>query len=283
MLFGFFKKVVIATNLGTIVTQAHSQLAFFNGIDLWIVTLIQPLYLYFDFSGYTDIAIGLAKTYGIDLLPNFNRPFLSENMTNFWRRFHISLSSWFNDYVFKQVSFKYRKWGKYASVFAVFVTWTLFGIWHGAGWNFMALGLLQAAVIMYEFFTKAKRTRIGSKLPSFWRRMMSRIITYVFYGFSLIFFFSPNLKSAFQYYSKLVNFNSWSMQKPLDNMLLFALGCSFVFLLIDYLKEDHEKLIIRFGKIYHNNRFLRIAFYYVIVLLIMIFIGKKLTFVYQVF
>jgi D-alanyl-lipoteichoic acid acyltransferase DltB (MBOAT superfamily) len=283
MLFGFFKKVVIATNLGTIVTQAHTHLDSFNGTDLWIVTLIQPLYLYFDFSGYTDIAIGLAKMFGIDLLPNFNRPFLAENMTNFWKRFHISLSSWFNDYIFKQLSFKYRRWGKSAAVFAVFVTWTLFGIWHGAGWNFMALGFLQASAIIYEFFTKAKRTEIGLKIPVFWRVMLSRMITYVFYGISLVFFFSPNLNSSLHFYSKLVDFSSWIKPMPLYHLLLFALCCSFVFLFLEYLKEDHKELSNRIIKIYHNSRFMRISIYYIMVLLILIFIGKKLTFVYQVF
>jgi alginate O-acetyltransferase complex protein AlgI len=283
MLIGFFKKVVIATYLGSFVTHVHSNLNLYSGIDLWIVAFIQPLYLYFDFSGYTDIAIGLAKTYGIELLPNFNRPFLSENMTTFWRRFHISLSSWFNDFVFKQLSFKYRHWGSYASIFAVFVTWTLFGIWHGAGWNFMALGLLQAIAIVYEFYTKAKRIEIGSKLPLNWRKFFSRIITYIFYGFSLIFFFSPNLKSSIQFYYKLINFKSWEIPQSLNNLFLFALGWSIVFILIDYLKEDHEKISSKIEKIYYNNKYLRIALNYFIVMLILIFIGKKLTFVYQVF
>ena len=126
-------------------------------MSLWILLLLVPIYLYFDFSGYTDIAIGFAKVFGIDLLPNFNRPFFSENMTSFWRRFHMSLSLWFNDYIFKQTSFRYRKWGIFASVFAVFITWMLFGIWHGAGWIFMLLGFLQAVAIYYEVFTRKIR------------------------------------------------------------------------------------------------------------------------------
>jgi alginate O-acetyltransferase complex protein AlgI len=283
ILFGFFKKVVIANNLGIIVNKAHLDLASLGGVDLWIVVLIQPLFLYFDFSGYTDIAIGLAKTYGIDLLPNFNKPFMAENMTNFWRRFHISLSAWFNDYIFKQLSFKCRKWGNNASIFAVFVTWTLFGIWHGSGWNFMALGLLQALAIIYEFVTKSKRIEIFSEMSGFWRTMMSRIITYVYYGLSLIFFFSPNLGSSLQYFSKLVDFGSHPKVTLFSHLEWLALGFSAIIIIMDYLKQDQKETGDKIEKFFFTNRFFRIVTYYLMVLLIITFVGRKLVFVYQVF
>jgi D-alanyl-lipoteichoic acid acyltransferase DltB (MBOAT superfamily) len=89
-LFGFFKKVAIANQLAPFVNNAYANIDSADGSLFWILLVIQPLYLYFDFSGYTDIALGLAKTFGIELAPNFSRPFLSENMTNFWKRFHIS-------------------------------------------------------------------------------------------------------------------------------------------------------------------------------------------------
>ncbi|NLA47845.1 MAG: MBOAT family protein, partial [Bacteroidales bacterium] len=110
-LVGFFQKTVIANQLGPLINNTYSDLSLYSGFDLWAVLLIQPFYLYFDFAGYTNIAIGFAKIYGIELLPNFNRPFLSENVTTFWKRFHMSLSLWFHDYVFRQFSFKYRKLG----------------------------------------------------------------------------------------------------------------------------------------------------------------------------
>ncbi len=164
---GFFKKIIIANHLGTAVSQIYSCTGDYSGYQIVTLILIQPLYLYFDFSGYTDIAIGFSRALGINLTPNFNRPFLSENMTTFWRRFHISLSSWFNDYIFKQASFRLRKLKGNATIIAVFLTWILFGIWHGAGWNFMALGFLQALVIYYEFRTKKSRNALFSLLPGF--------------------------------------------------------------------------------------------------------------------
>lgn len=282
-LFGFFKKVVIANQLGVIITSAYSDLSGIYGLNFWIIIIVQPLYLYFDFSGYTEIAIGIAKAYGIDLLPNFNKPFLSENVTNFWKRFHMSLSLWFNDYVFKQLSFKYRKWGKYASVFAVFVTFTLFGIWHGAGWNFMVLGLAQALAINYEFFTKKKRTEIFSKIPVFLRVWSGRLFTYLFFGLSLVFFFSPDLNTALRHFAEL--FNS-SLNCSLNNFNLwssFALVFAVLFLSIDYINQDLNEIYKMIIKFWTNHRLLRMTVYYFMVFLIMSQMGKKLIFIYQTF
>jgi D-alanyl-lipoteichoic acid acyltransferase DltB (MBOAT superfamily) len=132
-LLGFFKKVVIANQLALFVNHGYENIGSSSSLTLWLLIFTQLIYLYFDFSGYTDIAIGIARTYGLKLSPNFERPLFAENITMFWRRFHMSLSFWFNDYIFKQLSFKYRKWGNLSPAFAVFVTFTLFGIWHGAG------------------------------------------------------------------------------------------------------------------------------------------------------
>ena len=117
ILFGLFKKVAIANQLAPIVNGAYANTGNSDDYTMWAVLLLQPLYLYFDFSGYTDIAFGIARAFGIELRPNFNRPFMSESMTEFWKRFHISLSSWFHDYVFIRTSYRYRKWGRKASIF----------------------------------------------------------------------------------------------------------------------------------------------------------------------
>lgn len=282
-LLGFFKKVVIANNLGTIVNNAYSDLSIIGGADLWTIVLIQPLYLYFDFSGYTDIAIGLAKTYGIDLLPNFNKPFLSENVTTFWKRFHMSLSFWFNDYVFKQLSFKLRKWGQYASVFSVFVTFTLFGIWHGAGWNFMILGFLQAMAINYEFFTRRARTRIFAKLPYFTRIWIGRITTYVFFGLALVFFFSPDMNTTLAFFRAFVSTHPTSYSTTYGMVLLFTLALAVAYLIIEIIENDFKKLHYKVKTYWINHRSLRLIFYWIAILLIITQITGHKTFIYQMF
>lgn len=203
VLFGLFKKVVVANQLSLMVHGAFNTLNTPDTYNLWVVVLIQPLYLYFDFSGYTDIAIGFARAFGIKIPMNFNRPFLAESMTNFWKRFHASLSSWFADYVFMRTIFRYRKLKQRATTIALFLTWILFGIWHGAGWHFMFLGLLQAFAVYYEFRTKRWRIKTFSKLPTGIRKWTGRFFTYVFYSVSLVFFFTPDMSSALLLFSKL--------------------------------------------------------------------------------
>ena len=282
-LFGCFKKLIIANPLGILVNSVYSDLNSYSGLNLWITILIQPIYLYFDFSGYTDIAIGLAKSYGIEILPNFNRPFLSENVTTFWRRFHMSLSLWFNDYLFKPISYRYRKWGHFASVFAVFLTFTLFGFWHGAGWNFMILGLIQAFAVNYEFLTKRIRTRIFSKMPSIFRIWTGRILTYIFYGGSLIFFFSSDINTSIRYFSKLATLKLTKNYDVSVRLLFFAFICSIVFLIFEILQKDYKANYDKIEKYWTYHKFIRVIVYYIFVILILSDLTGELSFIYQMF
>lgn len=286
-LFGFFKKIAIANQMAPFLTSTYANLNTADGSSLWVLLLIQPLYLYFDFSGYTDIAIGISKTLGIDLLPNFNRPFFSENMTTFWKRFHMSLSFWFNDYVFKQTSFKYRRWGIYSSVYALLLTWTLFGIWHGAGWNFMLLGLAQALALIYEFFTKKWRVRLFSKLPDYFKIWVGRIITYFFYGGSLVFFFSPNLKSTFLYFSKLFNVSGSIISTAYRVIPLSAMVFMFVFLLIEFINNDYESVSNKLNKFWTAdnkiNKLFRWATYSSVLAILFVLGTKVQQFIYAQF
>ncbi|MGB8491112.1 MAG: MBOAT family O-acyltransferase [Bacteroidales bacterium] len=266
VLIGLFKKIAIANPLAPFILSAYTNLNSTDGYSFWILFILQPIYLYFDFSGYTDIAIGISRTFGIDLLPNFNRPFLSENVSTFWKRFHMSLSSWFNDYVFRQTSFKYRKWGVYASTYAVFLTWILFGIWHGAGWNFMVLGLLQALAINYEFFTKKFRIKLFAKVPDSLRIWTGRILTYLFYCVALVFFFSPDLKSAFAYFSRLDEFSgvSLSLLGPLSMTPFPVIIYIAVFLMMELLQNDHLNTYNKLEKIWTSERKKSIIFRWVV-------------------
>ena len=282
-LVGFFKKVVIANHLAPIVTTVYATPEVYGGGYFWLLLIIQPLYLYFDFSGYTDIAIGVAKMFGINLLPNFNRPFLAENVTTFWKRFHMSLASWFNDYVFKQTSFRLRKWKKTSTILALLFTWGLFGIWHGAGWNFMILGLLQAAAILFEFYTKKFRAGLFSRIPGKASVMISRLITFLFYGVSLTFFFSPNFKTTQFVFSSLV--------KPLDNLqgallvgpLLFGLTLAVIMLLIEIVQEDHNQLYSKIELQWNRYQIARFSVYFLLGFLILSQLGGTGVFVYQMF
>jgi len=283
VLFGFFKKVVIADQLGLFVNHAYSNIGSSTSLSLWLLIFTQLIYLYFDFSGYTDIAIGIARTYGFNLLPNFERPLLAENMTMFWRRFHMSLSFWFNDYVFKQVSFKYRRWGNLSPAFAVFVTFTLFGIWHGAGLNFIMLGIIQALAINYEYFTRKQRMAVFSRLPSFLRTWIGRISIFVFLSGALVFFFSPDVKSSFTLFSRL--FTADPHLKLGVSKITYIVGIVFavIVLLIELLRNDHLQVFDKIKTFWMGERTVRIITYYIIFILILYFSNNKNGFVYQQF
>ncbi|MBK6344434.1 MAG: hypothetical protein IPF68_00625 [Bacteroidales bacterium] len=112
------------------------------------------------------MALGVASIFGIKLVDNFNRPFFARNVGEFWRRWHISLSSWCNDFIFSPFIVKYRRLGNRAAIAGIFVSFFVIGIWHGANWTFIMVGILQGIAISYEFASKKKRLEIASKLPS---------------------------------------------------------------------------------------------------------------------
>jgi alginate O-acetyltransferase complex protein AlgI len=285
-LFGFFKKIAIANQLTPFIEHAYANLNSADGFSIWVILVIQPIYLYFDFSGYTDIAIGISKTFGIELLPNFNRPFFSENMTTFWKKFHISLSSWFNDYIFKQTSFKYRNWGIYASIMALLVTWSLFGIWHGAGWNFMILGLIQSLAIIYEFFTKKWRLSLFTRVSPVFKMWFGRIITYLFYGGSLVFFFSPNLNTALFFFQKAFEFNGSvgllmiGFLKEISLSVLFA----GIFLVFEYLITDKPQVYDQLENLWlgtsRKKKLVRWVIYYLLLTIIFVLHSEVQQFIY---
>ena len=123
-------------------------------------SLLFAIQLYADFSAYSEIAKGLAKILGYKLMDNFNHPFISKNITEFWRRWHISLSFWLRDYLYTPILFSKKKWGKWAIVYSLLITFTLVGIWHGTRINFVILGLLQAVALIFEMFTKKFRKKL---------------------------------------------------------------------------------------------------------------------------
>lgn len=288
VLTGVFKKVAIANQLAPYAINSMTNTTYSEGYTMWVIFLLQPLYLYFDFSGYTDIGIGVAKMFGIDLMPNFNRPFFSENMTTFWKRFHISLSSWFNDYIFKQISFKYRKWGVYASLYALAITWLLFGIWHGAGWTFMLIGVLQVIAITFEFFTKGWRIKLFSRIPTSYNNWISRGLTYLFYCLCMVFFFSPDVRTAVTFLGKLTRFGNAS--NPFDDISIKPFSVLVfipVLFLIELLQNDYSQVFKRLEAFYlHNSRtrkIMRWMLYSVMMTIIYIIGLKSHQFVYANF
>jgi alginate O-acetyltransferase complex protein AlgI len=283
VLWGAFKKMVIADRLSLLIHGVYSNVNNFSSQTLLITFFLQPLHLYCDFSGYTDIALGIGRLFGFKLTNNFNRPFFSTSVTMFWRRWHISLSTWCNEFIFKRLSFKKRKWGNWASVYAVFVTFLIIGIWHGTGWNFIILGLLQGIAINYEFFTKKTRLKIAAELPPKFVLVVSCLITYLFFCFTITFFNSTTLPDTITFISSLftntnLTDNSTNLLTTIDKTVLFI---SVGFLAITEFRQEIGKNI--FAEVYSWPTWIRWTIYYAIIALIFLFGSPQQEFVYMKF
>lgn len=203
MLWGFFKKIVIADRIAVIIDPVYNNPAGYSATTILICIFLFGYEIYCDFSGYSDIALGSAQVMGYKLMVNFDHPFKSKSVTEFWRRWHISLSTWFNDYLFNPLVTGLRYWGKMGIVVGLFTTFFLSGLWHGAGWKFVIFGLLHGGALIYEYFTRKKRKKLFSKLPQSVNTGLSKVLTKVYVLFTWIFFRANNVADAFYIIRKL--------------------------------------------------------------------------------
>ncbi|MBX2905518.1 MAG: MBOAT family protein [Taibaiella sp.] len=237
ILWGLFKKIVIADNCASVVNLIYSPSGNFGGSTVLVGTFLFAFQVYCDFSGYSDIALGTARLFGFELLRNFAFPYYSQSITEFWRKWHISLYSWFTDYVFYPFLTKYRDWGNRAMVLGLILTFSLSGFWHGAGLKFIAFGLLQAAAILYEYFTKKTRKRIFSHLPATLGAAVSTLLTFIYFLICLVFFRATGLSMAFSHLRKMFSRTMFEAPKYLPRTPLF-----FILLLIiaEWLQREKQ-------------------------------------------
>jgi D-alanyl-lipoteichoic acid acyltransferase DltB (MBOAT superfamily) len=169
---GLVKKVVIADRLALLANPPFDNVYAYKGISLLLASYYYSLQIYFDFSGYTDMALGTAMMFNIKLTQNFNNPYFATSIADFWRRWHISFSRWILDYIFKPLQMSWRNWGDWGVAVALLVTFTISGIWHGARWGFVCWGILHglylAASIFYKKWQKAMYCHTGINPKSKW-------------------------------------------------------------------------------------------------------------------
>lgn len=223
ILWGMFKKVVVADRLAMFVDLVYSDPTSYGGFATLIASVFFVFQIYCDFSGYTDIAIGSAKVLGFDLMDNFKGPLLSRNMTEFWRRWHISLSTWIRDYVFGPLNMALRNIGSYSYLVVSLISFTVFGFWHGANWTFVLWGMLHGIAIGYETFTRKKRKRIAKKTNKLLYDTVSIFLTFSFWTFTMIIFRAESISDAFYMVGNIINVTSNDFLQ-LKNLIHFKLG-----------------------------------------------------------
>lgn len=199
MALGLFMKVFIADRLSIVVDRAYNNVSATSGIVLLMSTLLFGLQIYCDFNGYSTIARGSAKVLGIDLIENFKRPYFALSCSEFWRRWHISLSTWFKDYLY--IPLGGNRCGPVRNSFNLFFTFLVSGIWHGANWTFAIWGGVNGLyqIIEKRLFKTVKREEI----KGFWQKASRWLLTYCLINFSWIFFRANNLSDAFLVIKKI--------------------------------------------------------------------------------
>mgnify|MGYP002378142939 CR=1 FL=1 len=255
--WGLFKKLVVADRISlyhtTIMVSSENQ----SGQTILLACILYTFQVYADFSGYTDIALGTAKMFGFDLMENFKRPLLAKNVSDFWRRWHISLSSWVNDYIFNPIVLKRRDWGNWGVFYGLLISFVVIGIWHGASWNYVLFGLLQAMAIIYEVGTKKARKKIAKKIPLSIYNNVSILFTFLFVTFSLIIFQSTTLNDATIIIKRIFS-NSGELFYDKPSTLLFMLiGCGIM--MIGDVRMEFK--VFRFSVLSNKNWFVQQIFY----------------------
>ena len=206
MAFGLFKKVVIADRVATLVNAVYNHPQNYAGLQLLLATYFFAVQIYCDFSGYSDIARGAARVMGIELMSNFNRPYLASSLDDFWRRWHISLSTWFRDYVYFPLGGNRVSTGRLClNLLAVFL---ISGFWHGASWTFVAWGAVHGLGFVFCILTQDLRTQIAGKLGltgSRFSKVAGTILTFNFVCLSWIFFRATDLSQALLIISRIAS------------------------------------------------------------------------------
>ncbi len=197
-LWGMLKKVLVADRLATLVDPVFNNVHDYHGVSLVIATYLFALQIYFDFSGYTDMALGIARLFNIRLAQNFNSPYVAVSIADFWRRWHISFSSWILDYIFKPLQFSFRNVSGWGTPLALILTFLASGIWHGASWCFIAWGLIHGIYLSTAMMLKGK-LKFWKALhleKSLLQKVWQVFITFHLVCFSWIFFRAATIKDA---------------------------------------------------------------------------------------
>ena len=207
ILWGMFKKVVIADSLAPVVNDIFGNYQEFGGGTLWLGAIYFAFQIYCDFSGYSDIAIGTSKLFGFELMSNFKFPYFSRNIGEFWRRWHISLSTWFRDYLYIPLGGSQK--GKWKSIRNVFIIFVVSGFWHGANWTFIFWGLFHAMLFLPSFIFNTNRKYTTSiiaqntLLPSP-KELIQVITTFLLVTIGWVLFRSETIIDAFNYLNKMI-------------------------------------------------------------------------------
>ncbi|WP_369862842.1 MBOAT family protein [Aquimarina sp. Aq107] len=273
ILGGLFKKMVIADNCAVIVNRLFEDYTAYSGSTLLCGAIFFGFQIYGDFSGYSDIAIGSARLLGFDLKQNFNFPYLSKNLIEFWRRWHISLSTWFRDYVY--IALGGNRVSKFRLVFNILVVFLLSGLWHGANLTFIFWGLIHGIILIFTVFIN-NETKFGVFLQnqnSIVVDFLRMSITFFIVTIAWVFFRADSITEAFGYLDRIFSSTLFSIPQGNKLFLILLIG----YLGIEWFQKKREHLL---DIQYISSKSIRYLIYYVTVFVVFYYAGDLQTFIY---
>lgn len=279
ILWGLFKKMVVADNCAVAVNMIFDQYQSFDGFTLFIGGLLFTFQIYGDFSGYSDIAIGTARLFGINLMRNFNYPYFSRNIAEFWRRWHISLTTWFRDYVYFPLGGSRR--GKWKTIRNTFIIFLVSGMWHGANWTFICWGAYNALLFMPLLIAGRNRrftgvVAQGHLLPSF-KELLQIVVTFLLVVVGWIIFRAENINDAFNYITLMATDFTPHLPEHGKSALLYIA----ILMIVEWLHRDRQfGLQISDGGGLLARREVRWTIYVILALFTLLCAGTQEEFIY---
>jgi D-alanyl-lipoteichoic acid acyltransferase DltB (MBOAT superfamily) len=281
ILWGFFKKIVIADNCAQYANDIFNNSADYGGSTLILGALFFTFQIYGDFSGYSDIAIGTSRLFGFNLKQNFAFPYFSRDIAEFWRRWHISLSTWFRDYLY--IPLGGSRGGNWIKIRNTFIIFIVSGFWHGANWTFIVWGALNAFYFLPLLLTKNNRNNLdsvaqGKYLPSI-KELSSILGTFSLTVFAWIFFRANNIDHAVSYLSEIFSPSLFEIPYFNNGTSSFSIIILvIVFIIIEWLGREDQYAIENLGLKWHP--FIRYAMYFFIIFMLFWFGGNVQQFIY---
>lgn len=222
IIMGAFKKVCIADFLAVnFINRVYDSPTLFTGFENLMAAYGATLQIYCDFAGYTDIVLGIALLLGFSFQHNFNQPFIAQNITDFWKRWHITLSRWLNEYLFYPLSFSFRKFSTVGTMLAVMITFIISGIWHGPKWTYILWGSAHGIALAWDIASQSLRAKLKKLIRSKVYRFLSILLTFHFIVFSIVMFKSVNMSMAFDSYRMIFSKIDFSVAGQWMNLYLY--------------------------------------------------------------
>ena len=278
ILWGLFKKIVIADNCATVVNRIFDNYHTQSASNLVLGAVLFAFQIYGDFSGYSDIALGTARLLGIELLRNFGFPYFSRDIAEFWRRWHISLTTWFRDYLY--IPLGGSRGSKGMAIRNTFIIFLVSGFWHGANWTFIVWGAFHALLFMPLLILGRNRKNTnsvaeGKFLPT-GKEFFQMATTFMLVVLGWIFFRAPSLTVAFHYLFSIFSFSIFTIPTlKITTLIIFIL----LFMLVEWVQREKKHGLAQFEMLI-KPRYIRWPVYILLILIIIQFGGKSETFIY---